>query len=87
LTPVEAIHSSTGGAAEALRNKTRGVVAAGQEADLIVVDGNAAADIAAVQRIERVVIGGRIYDRARLLEEAATLAAAHQGRTFPGAIN
>ena len=76
LTPVEAVHASTGRAAEALRRRDQGTIAVGQLADLVIVNGNIGADIAAVRRIERVVLGGRLLDRSVLLEEAARLAAA-----------
>lgn len=78
LSPVEVIHASTGAVAEALRNKTRGTITPGEEADLVIVRGNVAADIRATKDIEQVMLGGRLYDRARLLDEAAQLAAAHQ---------
>lgn len=76
LTPVEAIRSSTGLVAQALRTKDRGLIAAGQTADLVIINGNVAADITAIRRIEKVMLGGHLYDRAQLLDDAAKLAAA-----------
>jgi dienelactone hydrolase len=76
LSPVEAIQASTGTAARALRNAVRGVLTPGQAADLVIVSGNVAADIHAIRKIERVMIGGRLYDRAALLRDASKLAIA-----------
>jgi hypothetical protein len=76
LSPVAAIHCSTGRASEALRRPDRGTVAPGQRADLIIVGGDLAADIRKLRQLEQVMLGGRLFDRAKLLEEAAQLAAA-----------
>ncbi|MBI2834783.1 MAG: amidohydrolase family protein [Acidobacteria bacterium] len=78
LSPVDVIHASTGTAAEALRNKSRGTITPGQDADLVIVAGNVAADIKAITNIERVMLGGKLYDRAGLLDGATRLAAADQ---------
>ncbi|MDG6095394.1 amidohydrolase family protein [Acetobacter sp. AN02] len=51
LTPSEAIHIATGNAAALLDLSDRGVIAPGMRADLLVVEGNPAADIADVHRI------------------------------------
>ncbi len=76
LSPIEAVRSSTGLAAAALRNRERGLIAPGQVADLVIVRGNVAADIRAIRNIERVMIGGELLDRDRLLADAARLAEA-----------
>ncbi len=76
LSPVEAIHCSTGLAAESLRVSDRGLIAPGQVADLVIVDGNLADDITVLDQIEQVMLAGRLYQRKELLEEAARLAAA-----------
>jgi hypothetical protein len=81
LTPIEAIQSSTGMVAQALRTKDRGTIAAGQTADLVIVNGNVATDIKSIEHIEKVVLGGRVYERQQLLDEAAKLAAADTART------
>ena len=78
LSPVEAIHASTGVASEALRSPDRGTIAQGQRADLVIVRGNVAERIQAVQDVERVMLGGFFYEREALLEEAARLAAEHR---------
>jgi hypothetical protein len=74
LTPVQVIQASTGVAAQALRVKTRGTIAAGQEADLVIARGDVSVDIRAIKDIETVVLGGRVHDRRMLLAEAARLA-------------
>jgi hypothetical protein len=40
------------------------------------VGGDLAADIRKLRQLEQVMLGGRLFDRAKLLEEAAQLAAA-----------
>lgn len=76
LSPIEAVRSSTGRAAEALRNTARGLILSGQAADLVIARGNVAADIHAVRDIEHVMLGGVLLDRTELLADAARLAAA-----------
>ncbi len=78
LSPVEAIRCATSTAAEALRVPNRGTIAPGKLADLVIVRGDVAADISAIREIEQVMLGGRLYERAQLLHEAAEWAAAHQ---------
>jgi hypothetical protein len=78
FSPVEVVHASTGLASQALRRTDRGVLAPGKAADLVIVEGNLAGDIQRIARIEQVMLDGRLQDRARLLEEAARLAAAHR---------
>jgi imidazolonepropionase-like amidohydrolase len=75
LTPVEAIRSSTGRVAEALRTPDRDTIAVGKRADLVIVNGNLSADIRAIRQIERVMLNGQLYDRSALLADAARLAA------------
>lgn len=78
MTPVEAIRTSTGNAAEALSAPDRGTIAEGKVADLVIVDGNVAEDIGALANVEAVMLGGRIHSPSRLLEEAARWAALDQ---------
>jgi imidazolonepropionase-like amidohydrolase len=59
LTPVQALRLATHDAAELLGLDDRGTVEAGKLADLIVVDGNPAADIHALDRIVAVWHRGR----------------------------
>lgn len=59
LTPLQAIRTATRQAASALARDELGHVAAGRLADLVVVDGDPSADLAALRRVEQVFIGGR----------------------------
>jgi imidazolonepropionase-like amidohydrolase len=60
LTPLEAITAATRKAAELLRADSLGRVAQGKVADLVVLDANPAANIAATRRITWVMVRGRI---------------------------
>jgi imidazolonepropionase-like amidohydrolase len=62
LTPLEAIRAVTGTAAEAIGLTDRGILATGKRADLLVVDGDAARDPAALRRV-RVVMRGGVWVR------------------------
>jgi imidazolonepropionase-like amidohydrolase len=69
FTPVEAITAATGTAAAFLyRSDELGALRAGLQADLVVVGGDAARDISAVRRTERVMIAGKWIDIARYRE-------------------
>ncbi len=81
LSAVEAIRCATGTAAEALTALDRGTIGAGKLADLLIVRGNLAMDIAAIREIEQVILGGHLYDRSKILEEAARWAEEHQAPT------
>jgi imidazolonepropionase-like amidohydrolase len=66
LTPLEAITAATTTAAGFLfRDKELGALRAGLQADLVVLDGNPAADIAAIRRVERVMVAGRWVEVGR----------------------
>lgn len=54
LTPLQAIRLATGQAAALLGLSDRGLIAPGKRADLLVVDGDPAADIHALDQIEAV---------------------------------
>ena len=61
LTPMQAIQSGTRVGAELLRWDDRlGTVQAGKLADLIAVDGNPLEDMKALERVEFVMIGGKV---------------------------
>jgi imidazolonepropionase-like amidohydrolase len=67
LTPLEAINLATARAAALLRLDDRGVLAPGKLADMIVVNGNPAAQIKDIHNIEAVwhrgkLAGGRVQD-------------------------
>src|SRR5438094_614194 len=61
LTPVEALTAATRKGAELLRADSLGRVATGKVADLVVLDANPAANIAATRRIAWVMLRGRIF--------------------------
>jgi hypothetical protein len=78
MSPVEAIHTSTGRAAQALGVTERGTIEVGSVADMVIVGGNLAQDIGALNRIENVILAGRILETEKLLKEAAERAAQDQ---------
>jgi predicted amidohydrolase len=73
MKPEEAIFCSTGRAAEAYRTPDRGTIAAGNAADLAIVQGNVADDIRNVERVEKIVLNGSLLDSATLKEQAIHL--------------
>ena len=72
LSPEEAIHGASGGAAEMLGASDWGTIRSGALADLVIVQGNIAQDISTVRRIEAVVVNGRLYDREELVDRATS---------------
>jgi hypothetical protein len=75
MSPAEAIYTATGRAAEAFQVENRGVIKKGNVADLVILNGNLVADIGISTQIEKVILGGKIYEREALLKEAAKWAA------------
>ena len=68
LTPLEAIKVGTLNGATYLGRADRvGSIAAGKQADLVVVDGNPAAQIADVRKVTLVFKDGVGYDSAKLI--------------------
>ncbi len=66
LTPLEAIRAATLNGAQFLsRERDFGSLEVGKRADLITVDGNPAATISAIRRVDRVMLGGRWIDVAK----------------------
>ena len=64
LSPMEAIAAATSRAARALKlDQQVGVIAAGRRADLVVLNGNPAANIAATRSILMVLQGGREIEK------------------------
>jgi Tol biopolymer transport system component/imidazolonepropionase-like amidohydrolase len=69
LTPVQAIHAGTGGAARILgAEKDLGTIQVGQWADLVILDADPLADIRNTRQIWQVVHNGRLIDRAGILK-------------------
>ena len=71
MTPEQAIHTSTGLAAEALETPDRGTIQKGKVADLVIVVGNLAEDLDALENIEHVILGGELHSREKLMKEVA----------------
>jgi enamidase len=69
FTPLEAISIATLNGAKFLRrDKTVGSLAVGKQADLIVINGNPAATIADIRKVETVFKQGVGYDPAKLID-------------------
>ena len=69
FTPLEAVRIATANAAEFLgESDSVGTIAAGRQADLIVVRGDPSANIADIEKIEVVFKDGVGYDSAKLIE-------------------
>ena len=63
FTPLEAIAAATSTAAGFLfKDKELGALRSGMQADLVVIGANPAGDIAAIRKVERVMVGGRWID-------------------------
>lgn len=69
LTPAQAIHAGTAGAARILgAEKDLGTIAVGKTADLILLDGNPLADIRNTRKIWQVIQNGRLIEREAILK-------------------
>jgi imidazolonepropionase-like amidohydrolase len=62
MAPINALRSATIHAAELCDTPDRGEIASGKLADLIAVPGNPLQDIAALQRVLWVMVGGRVVE-------------------------
>ena len=60
MTPLAALRSATVNAADLLGKTDRGVIAAGKLADLVAVQGNPLENISATERVQFVMLGGRV---------------------------
>ena len=60
MTPIAALRSATVNAADLLGKADRGTIAAGKLADIVAVPGNPLEDITATERVQFVMVGGRI---------------------------
>jgi cytosine/adenosine deaminase-related metal-dependent hydrolase len=63
LSPLQALHAATGGAADILDRPELGRLQPGAAADVLVVHGNPAQDIRDTRRIHTVVLAGQVLDR------------------------
>jgi imidazolonepropionase-like amidohydrolase len=78
FTPVEAIRIATYNGAKYLGETDRiGSIAAGKQADLVVIDGNPAARIADIRKVTLVFKDGAGYDPAKLLDSVKGAAGLH----------
>jgi hypothetical protein len=69
FTPVEAIHIATYNGAKYLGELDRiGTIEPGKQADLVVIRGDLAADITAIENVEIVFKDGIGYDSAKLID-------------------
>jgi imidazolonepropionase-like amidohydrolase len=74
FTPEEAIHLATENGAQWLGEDSQlGTIAVGKAADLVVVDGNPAAHIADVEKVDTVYKDGVGYDPQKLIESVRGL--------------
>jgi imidazolonepropionase-like amidohydrolase len=78
FTPLEAIRIATSNAAGFLGESARiGAIAAGKQADLVVLDGNPAARIADIEKVKLVFKDGAGYDPAKLMDSVRGAAGLH----------
>jgi imidazolonepropionase-like amidohydrolase len=69
LSPMEAIVAATRRPAERLgKSDVFGTIAPGRAADLLLLAADPLADIRNIRRIERVIVGGIVYEPGKLLE-------------------
>ena len=77
LTPLEALRGATIDASRFMGDSGSGRIAAGQRADLLLLNANPLSDIGATRSIEAVVLRGSVFDRQgldALREQSAALA-------------
>ena len=68
LTPAQALHASSGGAARILgADKNLGTIEVGKVADLVLLDADPLADIRNTRRIWQVVHNGGVVDRPAII--------------------
>ena len=74
FTPAEAIHIQTENGAKFLGESSRiGTIAAGKQADLVVIHGDPTKTIADIEKVETVFKDGIGYDSAKLLDSVRAL--------------
>jgi len=73
-TPLEAIHIATSNGAQYLGELERiGTIAAGKQADLVVIRGDPSKKIEDIEKVETVFKGGIGYDSGKLIESVRGL--------------
>ena len=73
LTPLEAITAATGASARAIHvDRERGTIAEGKLADLVLIEGAPHENIADIERVKRVWLGGKEIDRAQLRRDVTS---------------
>jgi cytosine/adenosine deaminase-related metal-dependent hydrolase len=73
MTPLEAIRAATLNGARYLGlDRDVGSLEVGKLADLAIIDGNVLQDIRQSDRVQHVMIGGRLYESATMNEVGAT---------------
>ncbi len=85
LTPQQALTAATSAPARAFSLKDRGRIAAGQRADLVLVDGDPTTDIRATRAIAGIWKGGHAIDRAAYAQRVAAEIA--RGESAPAALS
>lgn len=65
MTPLDALRTATVNAAELLGKEDRGVIAAGMLADLVAVPGDPLRDITVTERVNWVMLGGKVVKDER----------------------
>jgi hypothetical protein len=73
FTPVQAIHIATSNGAQYLGDEHIGTIAAGKNADLVIIKGNPSEKIAGIENVEIVFKDGVGYDPAKLIESVKGL--------------
>ena len=77
FTPIEALQTATLNPARFLgKDKELGTVEKGKLADLVLLDGNPVKDIANTQRIDAVVVAGKLINKSELQRMLTTIEAA-----------
>ncbi len=72
LTPLEAITAATGNAARAIKvDAERGTIAPGKLADLVLLAGEPLKNIASIEKVKHIFLGGRELDRDKLARDIA----------------
>lgn len=72
LTPVQAISKATRNAAALMQADDWGTLEPGKRADVLIVDGDSAANIGDTRNIAVLLQGGRIVDRQQLEFDSST---------------